>query len=52
MTVALIMLIGAALLLAGGGLAALLWATASGQFEDPEGDARRILIDDEENVAR
>jgi len=47
MTTALIMLIGAALLLGGTGLLALFWALAGGQFDDPEGDARRILIDDE-----
>ncbi|HEX2592648.1 MAG TPA: cbb3-type cytochrome oxidase assembly protein CcoS [Rhizomicrobium sp.] len=47
MTAALVMLIGAALILAGSGLATLLWAMSSGQFEDPEGDARRILLDDE-----
>jgi cbb3-type cytochrome oxidase maturation protein len=29
-------------------LAFLLWAMASGQYDDLEGDAARILIDDEE----
>jgi cbb3-type cytochrome oxidase maturation protein len=29
------------------GLAAFFWAMRSGQFEDPEGAASRILIDDE-----
>jgi cbb3-type cytochrome oxidase maturation protein len=47
MTAALTMLIVAALLLGFCGLAALWWAMSHGQFDDPEGDARRILIDDE-----
>jgi cbb3-type cytochrome oxidase maturation protein len=29
------------------GLAAFFWAVKSGQFDDPEGAALRILIDDE-----
>lgn len=29
------------------GLAAFLWAMKSGQFDDPEGAARRILLDDD-----
>jgi cbb3-type cytochrome oxidase maturation protein len=29
------------------GLAAFFWALRSGQFDDPDGDALRILIDDE-----
>lgn len=28
-------------------LAAFLWSIRSGQFDDPEGDALRILADDE-----
>ena len=40
-------IIGAAFLLALGGLIALLWALANGQFDDLKGDAERILIDDE-----
>jgi cbb3-type cytochrome oxidase maturation protein len=47
MTAALIMLIIAAIVLAATALAALLWALKNGQFDDPDGDARRILIDDE-----
>ncbi len=31
------------------GLAAFLWALKSGQFEDMDGAAMRILIDDEPN---
>ena len=29
------------------GLAAFFWALKNGQFEDPEGAANRILMDDE-----
>ncbi len=42
----LIFLIPVALLLGGAGLAAFIWALRSGQFDDPEGDAERILLDD------
>lgn len=42
----LIILIPAALLLGGAGLAAFLWALRTGQYDDPEGAAERILIDD------
>jgi cbb3-type cytochrome oxidase maturation protein len=43
----LLLLIPVALLLGLGGLGAFLWAMANGQFEDPDGSAMRILIDDE-----
>lgn len=33
------------------GLAAFFWAMKSGQYEDLEGAATRILIDDEEDEA-
>ena len=46
MTVLLI-LIPAALLLGLLGLAAFLWSLKSGQYDDMEGAAARILIDDE-----
>ena len=36
-----------ALLLGFVGLVAFFWALRSGQFEDPEGAARRILLDDD-----
>ncbi len=39
-------LIPAALVLAGLGLAAFLWALRSGQFEDMDGAAYRALEDD------
>ena len=43
----LLLLIPVALALGLGGLAAFLWALKSGQFDDPEGAAGRILFDDE-----
>jgi len=43
----LMFLVPAALLLGGVGLAAFLWSLRSGQFDDPEGDAERILLDDD-----
>lgn len=41
-------LIPAALFLGLLGLAAFLWALKSGQFEDLDGAARRILFDDDD----
>jgi cbb3-type cytochrome oxidase maturation protein len=49
---ALAYLIPAALLLGLIGLAAFLWALKSGQFEDLDGAAHRILLDEEEDSAR
>ncbi|MBF0166690.1 MAG: cbb3-type cytochrome oxidase assembly protein CcoS [Alphaproteobacteria bacterium] len=43
----LLILIPVALLLGLGGLMAFLWALRSGQFEDLDGAAHRILFDDE-----
>jgi cbb3-type cytochrome oxidase maturation protein len=43
----LIILIPAALLLGSAGLAAFFWALRSGQYDDTEGAAHRILIDDQ-----
>lgn len=40
-------LIPIALFLGGIGLAAFLWSLKSGQYEDMEGAANRILFDDE-----
>ena len=35
-------------LLAGlGGLLVMFWALSNGQYDDPEGDANRILLDDD-----
>jgi cbb3-type cytochrome oxidase maturation protein len=44
----LLLLIPAALAIGGLGLAAFFWALRHGQFEDPQGNAARILIEDEE----
>jgi len=44
----LLYLIPAALFLGLLGLAAFLWALRSGQFDDPDGAAERILFDDDE----
>lgn len=46
----LLYLIPIALLLGGIGLAAFLWALRSGQFDDPDGAAARILLDDDVEV--
>lgn len=43
----LLLLIPVALLLGLAGLAAFIWALRSGQFEDLDGAAVRILIDDD-----
>lgn len=43
----LLLLIPIALFLGLAGLGAFLWAMSNGQFEDPEGAAIRILIEDE-----
>lgn len=43
----LTVLIPAALFLGLIGLVAFIWALKSGQFDDPEGAARRILLDDD-----
>ena len=45
---ALVYLIPVALLLGLIGLVGFLWALKSGQFEDLDGAAHRILLDDEE----
>ena len=46
----LVLLIPIALGLGLAGLAAFFWAMKSGQFEDMEGAALRILIDEEERT--
>lgn len=48
---ALLFLIPIALLLGGLGLAAFLWSMKSGQFDDLDGAAERILIDDDDEDA-
>jgi cbb3-type cytochrome oxidase maturation protein len=42
----LVYLIPVSLLLGGVGLLAFFWALKNQQFDDPEGDSRRILTDD------
>lgn len=44
----LFILIPVSLLLAGVGLAAFLWTLRSNQYDDLDGDAWRILVEDEE----
>jgi cbb3-type cytochrome oxidase maturation protein len=48
----LIYLIPIALFLGLLGLAAFLWAMRSGQFDDLDGAAERILFDDDEDASR
>ncbi len=43
-------LLGASLLLGGGGLAVFLWSLRSGQYDDLDGAANRILFDEAEVV--
>lgn len=47
----ILFLIPVALLLGGLGLAAFIWSLRNNQFEDLDGSAWRILLDDEEAVA-
>ena len=42
------LLIPIALLMGLSGLAAFFWALRAGQFEDPDGAAIRILVEDDE----
>ena len=44
---ALLLMLPAAVLLAGIALVAFLWSLRSGQFDDPAGDAARVLLDDD-----
>lgn len=44
---ALLYLMPIALVLGAAGLAAFFWSLRSGQFDDPDGDASRILNDDD-----
>lgn len=47
----LTILIPVALVLGAAGLVAFLWALRSGQYEDLDGSAERILLDDETDQA-
>jgi len=42
------LIVAAALTFGLGALGILLWTLGSGQYDDPDGDAQRILIDDTE----
>lgn len=46
------MLIPVALILGGIGLVAFLWALKSGQFDDLDGAAHRILFEDDDSPPR
>lgn len=41
-----------ALLLAAAGVAAFIWATRTGQMDDLETPAQRVLLDDDDQVRR
>ena len=43
----IVYLLGASLLLGAGGLTLFLWSLRSGQYDDLDGDAARILYDDD-----
>ena len=45
----LVILVPLALMLGLAGLAAFLWSLKSGQYDDLDGAAERILIDDEDD---
>lgn len=47
----LLILVPIALLLGLTGLAAFFWALRNGQFEDPDGAAARILIEEDDEPA-
>ena len=46
----LVMLVPGALFLGGLGLCAFFWCLQSGQYEDLEGAAQRVLLDDDEDA--
>lgn len=43
----LVVLIPVSLILGGLGLAGFIWTLRKGQYEDPDGDGARILLDDD-----
>ena len=45
-------LLGASLVLGGGALAIFLWSLRTGQYDDMEGAANRILFDDDDGSLR
>ncbi|MCC6008041.1 MAG: cbb3-type cytochrome oxidase assembly protein CcoS [Rhodobacteraceae bacterium] len=48
----LIYLIPVSLFLGGLGLAAFIWSLRNRQYDDPDGDSRRILNDDYDDAPR
>jgi len=44
----MVLILGAALIFGLIALCVLLWAVSTGQYDDPDGDAARILLDDNE----
>jgi cbb3-type cytochrome oxidase maturation protein len=46
----LVILIPVSLILGGMGIVAFLWTVRHNQYEDIEGDAARILFDDDETI--
>ncbi len=48
----LVILIPVSLILGGLGMAAFLWTVRSDQYDDSEGNAARILLEDDESAAR
>ena len=48
----LLFLIPLAIFLGGVGLVAFLWSLKSGQFDDLEGNANRILFDDDDDLKK
>ena len=48
----LLFLIPLAVFLGGVGLIAFLWSLKSGQFDDLEGNANRILFDDDDDLKK
>jgi cbb3-type cytochrome oxidase maturation protein len=45
------LIIAAALIIGLGAVGILLWALNTGQYDDPDGDAARILLDDPDDSA-
>lgn len=43
----LVFMLPGAMLLAGIALAGFIWSLKSGQFDDPAGDAARVLLDED-----
>jgi len=50
MSSSLVFLVPLALVLGGTALAAFLWSLRSGQYEDLDGAAERILLDDDDDA--